>query len=73
MQVERIEDMQVGDFIELPAGEWDNNAPAKAMLASAQQAMDDHQGDEPRPQFQINSYPRPGEMACLLHRLERIR
>jgi hypothetical protein len=73
MQVERIENMQVGDFIELPAGEWDLNLVAKSMFAQAQQVMDDYQGDGLRPQYQIHSYPRPGEMACLLHQLQRIR
>ena len=73
MQVERIEDMQVGDFIELPQAEWDLNEPAKAMLAAAQLAMEQYQGDGPRPQYQINSYPPEGMVACIKHRLERIR
>lgn len=68
MQVERVEDMEVGDFIQLPAGEWHKNAAAQALYAQAQQAMRDHQGDE-RPQFSVENDPGPGFKA----QLQRIR
>lgn len=67
-QVERVEDLLVGDFIQLPAGEWHKNAAAQALYAEAQQAMADHQGDD-RPQYQVENEPGPGFKA----RLERIR
>jgi hypothetical protein len=53
MQVERIKDMAVGDFIQLPAGEWHLNHAAKAMYAEAEEAMKAHQGEGPRPQYQV--------------------
>lgn len=52
-QVERIEDMQPGDFIQLPAGEWHTNAAAKAMFAQAQKRMAEHTGEGPSPQYQV--------------------
>lgn len=73
MQVEHIQDMQVGDFIELPAGEWDLNQAAKTMFAQAQQITSAHQGEGLAPQYQIHSYPRLGEIACVQHQLQRIR
>lgn len=68
-QVERVEDMQVGDFIQLPNGEWHTNHAAKAVYATAQKAMREHQGDGLRPQYQVESGPKPQ----YTNRLERIR
>lgn len=68
-QVERIEDMQVSDFIQLPAGIWHLNAEAQALFSQAQQFMRDYQGDDMRPQFSVENEPGPGFKA----RLERIR
>lgn len=67
-QREHVAELQVGDFIQLPAGEWHKNAAAQAMYAQAQQAMAEHQGDD-RPQYQVENEPGPGFKA----RLERIR
>lgn len=67
-QVERVEDMRVGDFIQLPAGEWHKNHAAQVLYAQAQQAMLDHQGSD-RPQYQIENEPGPGFKA----QLQRIR
>lgn len=52
-QVERIEDMQPGDFIQLPAGEWHTNHAAQAMYAQAQKRMAQYEGDGPSPQYQV--------------------
>jgi uncharacterized protein YigE (DUF2233 family) len=68
-QVEHIADMQVGDFIQLPAGIWHLNADAQALFAQAQQFMRAYQGEDMRPQFSVESDPGPGFKA----RLERIR
>ena len=67
MQVERIEDMQVGDFIQLPQGKWHLNAAAKAMYQQAQDYTIAHASDDPPPQFQIENEPAHNA------RLERIR
>ncbi len=69
MQVERIEDMQVGDFTQLPNGEWHKNHAAKASYAAAQQFATASE-QEVKPQFQINSY---SEDKKFNNRLERIR
>ncbi|MES2148606.1 MAG: hypothetical protein V4508_02325 [Pseudomonadota bacterium] len=68
-QVERVEDMDVGDFLQLPAQEWHLNVAAKAIYAQAQALTSAHQGDDPAPQFQVQNEPGPGFKA----RLERIR
>lgn len=68
-QVEHIADMQVGDFIQLPAGIWHLNAGAQALFAEAQQFMRDYKGDDMRLQFSVENEPGPGFEA----RLERIR
>lgn len=68
-QVERVEDMEVGDFIVLPSGEWHTNHAAKAVYAKAQQLMRDYLGEGPRPQYSVESGPQP---ECT-HRIERIR
>jgi hypothetical protein len=68
MQREHVADLQVGDFIQLPAGEWHKNSAAQAMYGEAQRTMRDHQGGD-RPQFQVQSEPGAGFKA----RLERIR
>ena len=58
MQVERIEDMKVGDFIQLPTGEWSTNHPAQALYAQAQAVMAAHTDeDTPTPQFQVDNEP----------------
>lgn len=67
MQVERIDDMKVGDFIQLPTGGWDTNQEAQAMYAKAQAVTASHQGNDPAPQYQVQN--EPDEKA----RLERIR
>lgn len=66
-QVERIEDMQVGDYIQLPAKEWHLNVEAKAMYAQAQAVTAAHKGDDPGPQFQVQYQDKYNS------RLERIR
>jgi hypothetical protein len=53
-QVERIEDMEVGDHIVLPRGEWHLNAAAKAIYAQAQEITTAHTGDDAAPQYQVN-------------------
>jgi uncharacterized RmlC-like cupin family protein len=68
MQREHVAELQVGDFIQLPAGVWHLNADAQALYAEAQQVMAMHQGDD-RPQFQVENEAGPGFKA----RLERIR
>jgi hypothetical protein len=67
MQVERIDDMQVGDFIQLPQGKWHTNLAAKAMYATAQAKMAAHTGDDPAPQYSIEHEPANNS------RLDRIR
>lgn len=67
MQVEHISEMKVGDFIQLPPGEWHKNPDAKAMLAKAQAFMYAHISDDPPPQFQIQHEDK------FKSRLERIR
>jgi len=52
-QREHIAELEVGDFIQLPRGEWHENPEAKAMYAQAQQVMTDHQGPGPAPQYQV--------------------
>lgn len=68
-QVERVVDMEVGDFIQLPAQEWHLNLAGKALFAEAQALMIAHTGDGPRPQYQVENEPGEGFKA----RLERIR
>lgn len=66
-QVEHVSEMkEVGDFIQLPAGEWHKNAPARAIFEQAQQVMLDAQGSESAPQFQIENDPEPGYKSQLV-------
>lgn len=65
-QVEHVIEMKVGDFIQLPAGEWHKNAAAQAIYAEAQQRMRDAQGTEIVPQYQIENEPGPGFKAKLV-------
>lgn len=53
MQVERIEDMKPGDYIQLPDGEWHTNHEAKDMFARAQAVICALQGDDACPQYQV--------------------
>lgn len=73
MQVERIDDMQVGDFIQLPQGEWHLNHAAKAIYAEAQAKMAAHRDpSRPSPQYSVESEPSiTGPIVKA--RLERIR
>lgn len=68
MQREHVAELQVGDFIQLPAGEWHKNPAAQALYAEAQQIMRTHQGGD-RPQYQVENEAGAGFKA----RLERIR
>lgn len=67
MQVERIEDMKVGDFIQLPEQEWHLNKAAQAMYGKAQAFAAAYQGEGLAPQFQVQYEDK------LKSRLERIR
>lgn len=68
-QVEHVKDMEVGDFIVLPAGEWHLNHMARAFYEQAQAVTRAHESEGPAPQFQVDSGPSPE----FKHRLERIR
>jgi hypothetical protein len=72
MQRERIEDMEVGDHIVLPRGEWHMNQGAQAMYEQAQEVMAMHAGPGPRPQFQVQ-YKTPKSGPPVDSVLERLR
>lgn len=55
MQREHLHELQVGDFIQLPAGEWHKNHAAQAIYASAQALMAAHSGEGERPQYQVEN------------------
>ena len=61
--------MQVGDFIQLPAGEWHKNKPARDLYDEAQQRMRAAQGSDAAPQYQVDNEDGPGYKS----RLVRIR
>lgn len=68
-QREHLEELQPGDFIQLPAGEWHTNHRAKTMFADAQQRMRDAQGSDNPPQYEVENEPGPGFKS----KLKRIR
>lgn len=65
-QVEHVAEMQVGDFIQLPAGEWHKNAAARAIYDEAQQRMRDAQATDAAPQFEVENEEGPGYKAKLI-------
>jgi hypothetical protein len=67
MQVERIEDMQVGDFIQLPQGMWHSNRAAQAIFQQARDRMTALAANDIPPKYQIENEPEHNA------RLERIR
>ena len=72
MQRERIEDMDVGDHIVLPRGEWHSNHEAKAVYEQAQAVAAAHEGPGARPQFQVQ-YKTPVSGPPVDSVLERLR
>ncbi len=72
MQRERIEDMEVGDYLVMPRQEWHMNHDGQALFAQAQAIMAAHQGDGPAPQYQIQ-YKSPVSGPPVDSILERLR
>lgn len=68
-QQERIKDLKVGDWMQLPDGEWHLNRAAKAVYDMAQAYATKAKG-EVKPQFQVESY---SDGVAFKHKLERIR
>ncbi len=72
MQRERIEDMEVGDHIVLPRGEWHMNHDAKAMYEKAREYAAMRLVPGPCPQFQVQ-YKTPVSGPPVDSVLERLR
>ena len=65
MKKDSISELQVGDYMQLPEGEWHVNGASKQVWRDAQDYAADNIVNQVRPQYQIETNPKEPHKAVL--------